>query len=641
MPTREEKHTTESPPLIKKRKIEIIPENSFNGHESVFGRLEKTNNPREETVIVLPSCSEKGINTYDLEEIVEPETRARNKTERYDSDKVRKTLMSSRLSLTKKQASLYAVDSFKSKRERFYEKLRLVSDIPQKNVYSTLPPVLTSEIKGKNESTSSAQKKVIVTEEKNNCLFGSQKNTEKKTESTLDPTLFKSPEPKNFSFSQNPGANAAKNMFSSSYSADAEKNQPKSLFAPESNLSNQPTTTNIAKSSEISTIFKQNAPTNDSQSKESNIKSNLSESQPKESSLFGKNSTPSCLFSSEMTAPPNSSGQNPLLGDNTSSSMPKSGLFSSNPPTNQTGLFSSNPAVSSTNLFGLNSGQTINTPIKSDTKSSLFAPTASNSSSQSSLFPPSPSTTNAPSSLFGAISASSNIANSVSMASSFTSGLSTSGGLFGKKPEENLITNASLFPNNPTQSLNSTLSPPQLSNSSSTFGNSQSNPGNSTLFSNNSTANPPPPLSSEGSSLFKTTTPIMNNPNTSASLFSASKSNPDNPGSLFGGSSFGTSPFAGFGTGNNENQGNKIPITTTGNTGIGFNQGSRPLFGFNPGSISSENKFPTNSSNPVMESTQEIPTTEKKITQPEGSLFNISSSLFMPSNPTPANLFKK
>ena len=57
---------------------------------------------------------------------------------------------------------MYAIDSFKSKREKFYEKLRQVSSEPKKTVYSTLAPVLTTENKEKNSFF--GENKVVVAE---------------------------------------------------------------------------------------------------------------------------------------------------------------------------------------------------------------------------------------------------------------------------------------------------------------------------------------------------------------------------------------------------------------------------------------------------------------------------------------------
>ena len=170
--------------MIKKRKIEALPEYSFTGHESIFGKLEKAKNPREETIVIIPNHSEKGIR----EEILEPEKKGRNAYDKNDSEVIRRSIMSSSLNLSKKQASLHATDSFMNKRERFYEKLRQVSETPRKEIYSTFAPGSTTGRGDQGEANSPAKYKIEVTSEKvkteNRGIMGKTSDIEKKTEST-------------------------------------------------------------------------------------------------------------------------------------------------------------------------------------------------------------------------------------------------------------------------------------------------------------------------------------------------------------------------------------------------------------------------------------------------------------------------
>jgi len=132
---------------VKKQKIEKFEksEPAFSGHESIFGRLERSLHPREERVVHVPTYSEKCISTYDLEETPELELRRLTSTEKFNPDETRKNLLSSKLSSEKKYASNYTGEGLNAKKRKFYEKLNTVINSPQKKPYGTLKPVLGNE----------------------------------------------------------------------------------------------------------------------------------------------------------------------------------------------------------------------------------------------------------------------------------------------------------------------------------------------------------------------------------------------------------------------------------------------------------------------------------------------------------------
>jgi hypothetical protein len=146
---------------------------------------------------------------------------------------MRKKLLSSRLSSTKKQASLYPVDSFKSKREKFYEKLKVISSNPTKSVYKTLAPVLTTENKTKNSD--SPGKNIIIPSEKslNGTFdkFGDEKTIlnlgYKPVNQSIANDLSKTQR-----FEISPAGDLSKTLFGSLKTLDnTEKNQEKSIFS--------------------------------------------------------------------------------------------------------------------------------------------------------------------------------------------------------------------------------------------------------------------------------------------------------------------------------------------------------------------------------------------------------------------------
>ena len=156
---------------MKKPKIEKfeISEPVFSGHESIFGRLERSLNPRDERVVHVPTYSEKCISTHDLEETPELELRRLTSSEKLNPDETRKNLLSSKLSAEKKYASNYTGESLNVKKRRFYEKLNTVINSPQKKPYGTLKPVLGNE--GRNVA---GDNKIVVRGED-----GLEKRTEK------------------------------------------------------------------------------------------------------------------------------------------------------------------------------------------------------------------------------------------------------------------------------------------------------------------------------------------------------------------------------------------------------------------------------------------------------------------------------
>ena len=352
-PEYHEKPLTSSPPLIKKRKIEILPEHSFSGHESIFGKLEKAQTPREETIIIVPSCSEKGISTCDLDEIAEPEIRARNAYEKMDSESTRRSLMSSRLNLSKRQASLYAIDSFKNKRERFYEKLQQVSATPKKETLSTSAPYPTAGGGNKTEGNNAPPNKIVVTAEKpkseSGGVMSQGKDTEKKTENSG--SMFTKPESKMF------GKSEANNSSSGLFGGNTEKKAEQNVL----NLGYKPTneTSDLAKTQRFEApadTVKNPA----SVAPKTSLFGATSANAPEKSaaSLFGTATTSPTLFTSPVSSslfgssslPPNTSSPSPTSPFGApASTLPKN----ENKPADPPGLFG-NPASSSStsSLFG-------------------------------------------------------------------------------------------------------------------------------------------------------------------------------------------------------------------------------------------------------------------------------------------------
>jgi hypothetical protein len=583
----------------------------------MFGKLEKIKNSSRERVIIVPSYSEKGIGTCDLDEIPEVTIRRLNSSERVDPEKTRKNLLASKLNIDKKNATFYSGESFRVKRSKFYEKLNEVISSP-KRPYSTLQPVLS-----KDSSKSGLAKEVLKTEgfrkkEENIIDLGyvpvrnqekldMSKTTRFELPGVNKEELFGKPNEKSLNFEKIPEKTSEKIEaegnktplfgFNEKNSDQGGFGQLASSLLPEDNSKKEPMKGNESPFSAFSNQDVKPAVKTSEQSLFSSS-GGLFGSTSKETSLFKPEASSSPVIS-PFTTPLFGSSSKPEPSKNEDSS--KSSLFGSKSQTSslfpgsktetsektstltQNNSENSFSANSSQSLFGNNSGQGL---LGNNTGSSLFGSKTGTSSAG----------------LFGNLSG-----NNLSGAGSSFGGSSSAEkttSLFSKPNEGN--SEKSLFSN--------TEESKKDDGKSTVFGdsskNSASTPGS--LFGTSAT---PESLFSSGQT--KETPPATSNP--SGSLFSGfpsndSKTAPNASGSLFAGFSSGNFASA---TSNPEIKSDtpkpatsssgptsSAGVATSGNSLFGNSAGSS-LFGANSGNGSfganSGGLFGTKSGNSLFE----------------------------------------
>lgn len=638
---------------IKKQKIEKIenihkPDAIYSGHESIFGRLERSVNPQEDRVIVVPTYSEKAISTQDLEETPELELRRLTSIEKINPDKIRKTLLSSKLLAEKKYASNYIGESLNIKKRKFYEKLNTVINSPQKRPYGTLKPVLA------NDNKNDVGNKVVIRNEE-----AFLKNNEK---NILDLGYKPVRHSENFDLSQTtrfelPGVNkevvlgkkegnvdgnltplfgmgdrvasafgtqadkASKQVVESEQKDNNKRRKNGDEDAPKPNFGNKGDEGVFGMNKESSlfsnisssgSLFTQNTSASFGQTS-TNI---FSQSTPSQPSLFNKPETASSNPATKEPLPSDSSKQS--LFTQPSSSTTGSTLFApsvtSNPQnslfgSNQTGLFSksspitpnadekkpevpaSEPKKDQTSLFGssatINSSAALKEPVNT---TNIFG--------QGEVIKPASQTTgNLPTenkSLFGNSDAKSSVFG-------FSAGTTNSGGLFGSKTGENSQSADTSEKKGLFAPTNGSLFASNNAGSGSLFGSNSA--GSGSLFGSNSAGT---------SSLFGSIAANSNNlgisdkkgvednkkgtSNTnvnSVSLFTMGSNISNTNNSIFGGSG-GSSLFGNTGFGNATSGSSTAPKSDGVNSTSTDKNSSQPFgIGFANSSFQSSNPIPS------------------------------------------------